>query len=606
MASSSSTGQVETKFPEDDYDFDYDEDDVEDDEGYIPGGGTDLEVLETRLRTEVDDEFFMDPRRFNTLPRVIDVLRAQMDDSNNPSLLPPPQHHHHPSFQQHQQQPPPIMTPKIQDLETLRRTNPAYRALQKQKHIVEEAIEHMAVRYCADLNGAVVQVGKVARQFSDAVSMVRRLRRQVRDIKETLGSCNPIGSNASSKSKEQQQQQQQQQTTTAAMSLRELWLKKLECEAVLGLLEKMEIVRSAPREFDRLVSPPGPCRIGAGVCILSRAFEIAFHTDASSVRALQNAAQSITNRKHRADTIIWETLLDVIFLRTGNGLLMDETKNKSGATNLASSTTNANSSSNNNLNNLGGSNTASATTPTSLDKDKVVEIILPSSAQSVSSDEVNTHGMKNPFITKHRLLLASTDVDDDDDDDSMESWFSRDDDETPSTTSKANIKKLSSTNRTMIPTSLLEAELDLEADERRCLEEVMAQREWSMWDDENTNRNLPRYADHVLALRILVECLYKLNKLDDVQRTLADSILPEIRKIAQKEQAKTFGRLEKTNNAAKKRRKGTKSPRGDLKDFRRHLTGLLSSFGCVLLRLAHLSQILRYRIVSTHWGSHAR
>ena len=45
----------------------------------------------------------------------------------------------------------------------------------------------MAVQYCADLNSSVVQIGKVARQFRDAVGMVRHLRRQVRDIKETLG-----------------------------------------------------------------------------------------------------------------------------------------------------------------------------------------------------------------------------------------------------------------------------------------------------------------------------------------------------------------------------------------------------------------------------------
>lgn len=36
--------------------------------------------------------------------------------------------------------------------------------------------------------------------------------------------------------------------------------------------------------------------------------------------------------------------------------------------------------------------------------------------------------------------------------------------------------------------------------------------------------------------------------------------------------------------------------KADLKDFRRHWTGLLSSFGCVMLRLSHLAQIVRYRM----------
>lgn len=35
-----------------------------------------------------------------------------------------------------------------------------------------------------------------------------------------------------------------------------------------------------------------------------------------------------------------------------------------------------------------------------------------------------------------------------------------------------------------------------------------------------------------------------------------------------------------------------------LKDFRMHIMSLLTSFGSVMLRLSHLAQILRHRIVS--------
>ena len=40
----------------------------------------DLLALEQRLNDEVDEDFFDDPRRFHTLPRVIDVLGIQMID----------------------------------------------------------------------------------------------------------------------------------------------------------------------------------------------------------------------------------------------------------------------------------------------------------------------------------------------------------------------------------------------------------------------------------------------------------------------------------------------------------------------------------------------
>ena len=41
--------------------------------------------------------------------------------------------------------------------------------------------------HCADLNGSVIRVGRVARQFHDAVTQVRHLRKQVKEIQETLG-----------------------------------------------------------------------------------------------------------------------------------------------------------------------------------------------------------------------------------------------------------------------------------------------------------------------------------------------------------------------------------------------------------------------------------
>ena len=44
--------------------------------------------------------------------------------------------------------------------------------------------------HCADLNGSVVQVGRVSRQFHDAIIQVRQLRQQVKEIQETLGAGN--------------------------------------------------------------------------------------------------------------------------------------------------------------------------------------------------------------------------------------------------------------------------------------------------------------------------------------------------------------------------------------------------------------------------------
>jgi hypothetical protein len=58
--------------------------------------------------------------------------------------------------------------------------------MKRQQYVVEEAIEHMAVRHCADLNSSVAAVGRMSRQFDEAKLRVRNLRRQVRDVKDSL------------------------------------------------------------------------------------------------------------------------------------------------------------------------------------------------------------------------------------------------------------------------------------------------------------------------------------------------------------------------------------------------------------------------------------
>ena len=97
-----------------------------------------------------------------------------------------------------------------------------------------------------------------------------------------------------------------------------------------------------------------------------------------------------------------------------------------------------------------------------------------------------------------------------------------------------------------------------------------------------------------MALRIVVECLARLKRLDDVERIVLENLEKEVTTIRQHQQARTFSRLE-DNSAPQSIRSAGKTL--DLTDFRRHLTELLAAFGCVYLRLSHLAQILRWRIV---------
>jgi hypothetical protein len=213
---------------------------------------SDLQEWEDRLASEVDEDLFDDPKRFHTLNRVIDVLGLQLIDDAA------------------------TVHSGATGSGSVLASNPAYRDLQRQHGVVEEAIEHMAMRYCADLNGSVIQVGQVARRFNEAVSTVRTLRRQVRDIQDTIGSGNPNEARNSKSSAARSE------AAANAMSLRELWLKKLECESVLSLLNKLDIIRAAPSRFDYYIQPP--CRIGAAVLCLSQALNTMFSDDVAQVR----------------------------------------------------------------------------------------------------------------------------------------------------------------------------------------------------------------------------------------------------------------------------------------------------------------------------------
>ena len=182
----------------------------------------------------------------------------------------------------------------------------------------------------------------------------------------------------------------------------------------------------------------------------------------------------------------------------------------------------------------------------------------------------------------------------------------------------------------MVGRALLESEIDLEGDELRCLEEPAA---WGSHAHHQylpasylyPEQALPRYTDPVLALRILVDCLTKLKRLDDVEQYLSEGIEREIRQVAEREQAKTFARLEKKRvrsttsivegggggsgvggGSGSEGVKGGDEVGGDegdddnLKEFRIHLNNLLKAFVGVMTRLMHLTQIMRHKIVSAY------
>ena len=487
-------------------------------------------------------------------------------------------------------------------------------------------------------------MGRVARQFQDAVTQVKQLRGRVQEIQETLGSNNSKNAaattttagaaGATGKEGDASQQQQQQQSTvaqTTAMSLRELWLKKLEAEAVLSLLDKLDRIRAAPNVFDSHLEQ---CRLGAAVIGVAQALDTMFSSDVSQVQALHKIMEQLMMRKQQAEEVVWEVLLDVLFLRTGNGQAMMK---------LVAATT-------------------AATSHTGQHQQH---------QQQVQQPQLHHRGgmmmmMCNPFLHPPAQLVYC-----------LESDLSID--HATGTTATmaailggANHNALSlyeeqqqqeyddwqtleqyETENMMIPPSLLEAEFDLESEEKRHLEEwtdhrltgagrrlgggekdddkqqpmsdlqlqqqqqllkhqrlhQQLQKQQDEDDDEDDvdaslktkkKKKKPQYGDPVLALRTLVDCLIRLRRLDDVERLLTEALPKELERLVQREQAKTFLLVEQAakNNSQYRRSMSAQINKGtDLRDFRRHLSAIISSFGNVQLRMAYLAQIIRHRLV---------
>jgi hypothetical protein len=690
----------------------------------------DLVELEERLTEEVDDEFFQDPRKFHTLHRVIDVLGMQLVDDLGGGKAGSPGG-----------------GKKWQKLEN----NPAYRALKEQQDVVEEAIEHLALIHCADLNGSVVQVGRVARQFHDAVSQVRHLRKQVKEIQETLGASSSTsgqhhaggmmnstaatvhsggtGRDAATATSGGQQPPSSTPSASAAahaaassaMSLRELWLKKLECEAVLGLLEKLDTIRSAPLQFDHLLTQQN--RIGAAVLCVSQALDIMFSSDVSQVQALHKIMEQLMMRKQRAEEVVFEVLFDVLFLRTGNGMAQMISLG-GGERALLELTAGGSSSSGYNKRNStlvrrisnavaasgpGGSVNSGAIGDNSASAgvggpgagaggatsgaqggagggpDAAAGIGVNTSTLTSGTGTANTgggggnynhnqyaavasmiwnlpsssweyvyrqqSGMINPFLTeklrfaldpdlqvdsplltlaqqhdvRNTEVLVDEDFYEDDDEDNV--FFStagmpgrgfegdhgggggsdekkHDGIHTGSGNKAAVTTPGGSRSMATIPPSILEAEFDLDADERRSLEE-------QQYDSQGRRRQKsmhytkPTFLDHVTALRTLVECLIRLRRLDDLERVVTEALERELSSLVQREQARTFLIVEKSSTNQLRKSGGgryamllTKAgATTDLRDFRKHLNHILSAFGNVQVRLMHLTQIVRYRVV---------
>jgi hypothetical protein len=157
-------------------------------------------------------------------------------------------------------------------------------------------------------------------------------------------------------------------------------------------------------------------------------------------------------------------------------------------------------------------------------------------------------------------------------------------------------------DKRLLSRAVLDAKVEVVVDEMRCLQN------WdisSSYHDTELDSKIvgsaqtlgPMYTDPVLALRIIVDALARMNRLDDIERVLSENAEREIQLIAMSEQARTLTRLGNI---------GVSSSEDKLREFKMHLQCLLMAYGTILLRFTYLAQILRHRIVSLFYILHMK
>ena len=329
-------------------------------------------------------------------------------------------------------------------------------------------------------------------------------------------------------------------------------------------------MRRAPAAFDASVRPPdgGPCRIAAAVVLLSEAISIMFSDDVAQVQAFDKIMEQLMGRKQRAEEILWATLTDVIYRHSWLEGRESEKRRRERVERRARAVE------------------AKAAAAEESDDEDTNSYTESAAYTNFEDDASSKSGMRESVGSGSNNNRDST--------------------ASSNNTNSTNPAAAAATTqcKRMVSRALLESDLDLEGDELRCtIHDPNAAVTHLPATYMHPEQALPRYTDPVLALRILVECLTRLKRLDDVEQFLSEGIGTQIRMVAEREQAKTFARLE--------RRRGLKAvgegmdgdgvqggeDDDELKEFRLHLNNLLRSFGGVMTRLLHLTQILRHKIV---------
>ena len=208
--------------------------------------------LDQSLKDAIDDHYFSEPREFRPLLEVLAVLGGKSDAMDGDNLL-----------------------------AMMKEANPAYSKLLLQQKIVCEVIEQVVMFQHGGLNNTVETMTDVLKEYNRGRDDVRNLRRSLAETQEVLTA-----------------------KKSGQMSMKDLWLKKVEAEQTLKLLNDVEYLRDVSPMIHRLIQKR---LYFCGVKKLNHATSVMFGDDIVSVRGLSQVRQTLMETKgHLLEDIVLE------------------------------------------------------------------------------------------------------------------------------------------------------------------------------------------------------------------------------------------------------------------------------------------------------------
>lgn len=184
-------------------------------------------------------------------------------------------------------------------------SNESYRKLKEQQATVSSAVSYITSTHYTSLNASVVAIGGVSRKFEDALAEVKRMRADIKTVKGRV---------------EDRMDSSPSQQCVSSDTLRSLYSKKAECNAVIDILEKLERLKESERVYDDF-SREG--RVWAATNHLSESLSTLFSPSVASIAALSTVSEVLMRLKQDGEDFLVGMVMDVVYLRTGG-----ETGNK--------------------------------------------------------------------------------------------------------------------------------------------------------------------------------------------------------------------------------------------------------------------------------------